>query len=108
MNRLDEDKIEQREIKAPPFTNFALKEYINLKNPIELISILEDVSRGLYGGIYRAKGFVKLPNQILHFEFTNGLYTIEEYSGEEVDNEVVFIGYTIDKTNLRNRFIKIE
>ena len=108
LNRLDEDKIEQREIKAPPFTNFALKEYINLKNPIELISILEDVSRGLYGGIYRAKGFVKLPNQILHFEFTNGLYTIEEYSGEEVDNEVVFIGYTIDKTNLRNRFIKIE
>ena len=36
------------------------------------------------------------------------VYTIEEYSGEEVDNEVVFIGYTIDKTNLRNRFIKIE
>lgn len=108
LNRLDEEKVEQREIKAPPFTNFALKEYINSKNPTELISILEDVSMGLYGDIYRAKGFVKLPNQILHFEYINGLYTIEEYLGDEVENEVVFIGYTIDKTNLRNTFIKVE
>ena len=108
LNRLDEEKVESREINAPPFKNFAIKEIINLKNPVELVSILEDVSRGLYGEIYRAKGFVKISSHTYHFEFTNGIYTIEEYLGDEVENEAVFIGYTIDKTNLRNRFIKIE
>lgn len=108
LNRLDEEKVESREINAPPFKNFAIKEIINLKNPVELVSILEDISRGLYGEIYRAKGFVKISSHTYHFEFTNGIYTIEEYLGDEVENEAVFIGYTIDKTNLRNRFIKIE
>lgn len=55
LNRLDEEKVEQREVKVPPFTNFALKEFINLKNPTELISILEDVSRGLYGEFIERK-----------------------------------------------------
>ncbi len=89
-----------------PLINFALKNEINLSSIYELISLLEDISRGFYGFINRAKGFINIKNHTYHFELVNTLYSIEEYiQNEKIENEAVFIGYSIDKTNLRNRLI---
>ena len=93
-------------IETIPLINFALKNEINLSSIYELISLLEDISRGFYGFINRAKGFINIKNHTYHFELVNTLYSIEEYiQNEKIENEAVFIGYSIDKTNLRNRLI---
>ncbi len=93
-------------VETIPLINFALKKEINLSSIFELISLLEDISRGFYGFINRAKGFINIKNHTYHFELVNTIYSIEEYlNDEKIDNEAVFIGYSIDKTNLRNRLI---
>ena len=93
-------------VETIPLINFALKKEINLSSIFELISLLEDISRGFYGLINRAKGFINIKNHTYHFELVNTIYSIEEYlNDEKIDNEAVFIGYSIDKTNLRNRLI---
>ena len=93
-------------IETIPLINFALKKEINLSSIYQLISLLEDISRGFYGNINRAKGFVEIKEHIYHFELVNTLYSIDEYlTNNKVENEAVFIGYSIDKTNLRNRLV---
>lgn len=111
----DEEDLESKkissEIKTLPLINFSLKRSINLTSIYQLISILEDISRGFYGEILRSKGFIKIKERIYHFEMVNNLYTIEElFNFQNIVNEseAVFIGYNIDKTNLRNRFILIN
>ncbi len=114
---INKEKLDDREltkkIKEVPVTNFSLKREINLTSEYELISILEDISRGYYGLINRAKGFIKIKDKMYHFEMVNGIYTLTEYIPENIDNsegivkesEVVFIGYSIEKMKLRNRFV---
>lgn len=111
----DEEDLESKkissEIKTLPLINFSLKRSINLTSIYRLISILEDISRGFYGEILRSKGFIKIKERIYHFEMVNNLYTIEElFNSQNIVNEseAVFIGYNIDKTNLRNRFILVN
>lgn len=111
----DKDKISSEEIKSKvnplPLTNFSLKDAIKIDSEYELISILEDVSRGEYGLVNRAKGFINISKRTYHFEYVNGIYSLTEYlkkEGETIDSEVVFIGYQIDKTGLRSRLIKVE
>ena len=95
--------------KVKPFdlTNFSIKKEINLVSIYQLISLLEDVTRGFYGSINRAKGFIKVESHIYHFELVNNKYTIEEFlnASEVKYSEAVFIGFNIDKTGLRSRLV---
>lgn len=78
----------------PSLTNFSLKGEIHLSSIYQLISFLEDVSRGIHGDIIRMKGFIKIIDLIYHFEFTNGLYSLTESNIEDIkEDEIVFIGY---------------
>ena len=53
-----------------------LKEYINLTSEYELISLLEDITRGVYGDITRSKGYIKIQNKTYHFEISNNIYNL--------------------------------
>lgn len=108
---VDKEKLESKKLDTKvnplPLVNFSLKKDIAFTSVYQLISLLEDISRGFYGDILRTKGFIKIEDKIYHFEMVNGLYTLEEYfNKEEVkESEAVFIGYSIDKTKLRARLV---
>lgn len=108
---VDKEKLESKKLDTTvnplPLVNFSLKKDIAFTSVYQLISLLEDISRGFYGDILRTKGFIKIEDKIYHFEMVNGLYTLEEYfNKEEVkESEAVFIGYSIDKTKLRARLV---
>lgn len=94
-------------VKPLDLTNFSIKKEINLTSVYQLISLLEDITRGFYGSINRAKGFIKIESHIYHFELVNDKYTIEEFLNvsEVKFSEAVFIGFNIDKTGLRTRLV---
>lgn len=94
-------------VKPLDLTNFSIKKEINLTSVYQLISLLEDITRGFYGSINRAKGFIKIESHIYHFELVNNKYTIEEFLNvnEVKFSEAVFIGFNIDKTGLRTRLV---
>lgn len=94
-------------VKPLDLTNFSIKKEINLTSIYQLISLLEDITRGFYGSINRAKGFIKIESRIYHFELVNNKYTIEEFlnASEVKFSEAVFIGFNIDKTGLRTRLV---
>lgn len=94
-------------VKPLDLTNFSIKKEINLTSVYQLISLLEDITRGFYGSINRAKGFIKIESHIYHFELVNNKYTIEEFLNvsEVKFSEAVFIGFNIDKTGLRTRLL---
>lgn len=93
-----------REVKTPNLINFSLSKGVKLNSIYELIYLLEDITRGIYGNINRAKGFIKIKSHIYHFELVNNKYTIEEYLNKDEikESEVVFIGNKIYKTKLRS------
>ena len=85
-----------------------IKQFIKFNSLYELISLLEDITRGFYGNIVRSKGNIKTFNHIYHFELVNTLYSINEINdiNNEVKNsEIVFIGYSVNKLTLRNRMV---
>lgn len=94
-------------VKPLDLTNFSIKKEIYLTSVYQLISLLEDIIRGFYGSINRAKGFIKIESHIYHFELVNNKYTIEEFLNvsEVKFSEAVFIGFNIDKTGLRTRLV---
>lgn len=105
INKEDRKSINaSREVKTPNLMNFSLSKGVKLNSIYELIYLLEDITRGLYGNINRAKGFIKIKSHIYHFELVNNKYTIEEFLNKEEikESEVVFIGNKIYKTKLRS------
>ena len=64
-DEIDEDKLITNYIK-PSLTNFSLKGEIHLSSIYQLISFLENVSRGIYGDIVRMKGFIKIIDHLYH------------------------------------------
>ena len=85
-----------------------IKQFIKFNSLYELISLLEDITRGFYGNIIRCKGNIKTFNHIYHLELVNTLYSINEINdlNNEVKNsEIVFIGYSVNKLALRNRMV---
>ena len=73
----------------------------SLKNPGELVVLLEDCLHGNFGHIARAKGTIPVGGETLRFDLADNLYSI---SGSPIeDNECVFIGTHLDKLSICSR-----
>lgn len=73
------------------------------RNPGELVVFLEDLLRGEYGHIARAKGTLWVGKELLRFDLAERMYLFTE----SPDNicQSVFIGKYIDEDKLRKRLI---
>jgi G3E family GTPase len=66
----------------------------SLKNPAQLIMLLEDCLRGDMGSIVRAKGTLPVGKETLRFDLADNLYTISD-SSQEI-SQCVFIERDLD------------
>ena len=73
------------------------------RNPGELVVFLEDLLRGEYGHIARAKGTLWVGKELLRFDLAERMYLFTE----SPDNicQSVFIGKYIDEDKLRKRLV---
>lgn len=74
-----------------------------------LLAFLEELIRGTYGSIIRAKGFVQAGSHLLRFDVVDGCYSItgmdESASGSASAAKTVFIGTEIRRNLLWRRLI---
>lgn len=89
--------------------NLAQPQQITLKNvglatPAELIILLEDILRGRFGYIPRAKGVVRVGAEHLRFDLADGLYAIIGADEKSPESQCTFIGNHLDAKGLRTRF----
>lgn len=74
-----------------------------LKDENKLLYLLEDIIRGRFGNIVRAKGFIKCGNTNLRYDVAGERYAVT--GAEESDvSDVVFIGKDINRKLLREEF----
>ncbi len=76
---------------------------VELPSPVHLISLLEMICFGVFGKIYRAKGFLPCAGQWLKFDLVDGIYQISGCEEQE-DSRAVFIGNELLRTDLRRLF----
>lgn len=89
--------------------NLGQPQQITLKNVAlsslaELIILLEDVLRGRFGYIPRAKGVVLVGAEYLRFDLADNLYAIIGADEKEPKSQLTFIGNRLDVEGLRARF----
>ena len=74
---------------------------VSLPSPVHLISFLEMVTFGVYGEIFRAKGFLPCGGQWLRFDIVDTTYSI---TGVELQPEArtVFIGNNLNRQGIRS------
>ena len=89
--------------------NLGQPQQITLKNvalssPAELIVLLEDILRGSFGYIPRAKGVVLVGTEYLRFDLADNLYAIIGADEKEPKSQLTFIGNRLDVEGLRARF----
>ncbi len=78
---------------------------VSMKCPEQLFLLLEELIRGKYGNIFRAKGQIKAGEQRFRFDVADGQYSM--IGGEiEVEDKVVFIGTEISRQNIRRHFLR--
>ena len=92
---------ERPESEAPLPEEFSL-EGIRANSHAYLICFLEDLVRGEFGGIIRAKGHIKINDETLRFEVADRTYYITGAGGEAADS-AVFIGHGIKRQALRKK-----
>lgn len=74
-----------------------------LENENQFIILLEDIIRGRFGDIARAKGFIKCGKSFLRFDVAGERYAIT--GAKETDElEIVFIGKNLNRKLLREIF----
>lgn len=73
-----------------------------LANPGELVVLLEDILRGEFGRIPRAKGTLKAGPEMLRFDLADGLYAVSG-AAADAETQCVFIGAPIAERALRKR-----
>lgn len=74
-----------------------------LENENQFIILLEDIIRGRFGDIARAKGFIKCGKSFLRFDVAGERYAIT--GAKETDElEIVFIGKKLNRKLLREIF----
>ena len=76
---------------------------VSLRSPDRLIYTLENLIRGEFGNIVRAKGFLKANDIGLSFDMADNRYSIMFTESVE-DAKIVFIGQDIKRQKLR-RFL---
>ena len=90
-------------------TNFdsIILENVSMFNPSEFIYLLEDIIRGFYGNIIRAKGGFMIGSIGLKFDLVDNKYSI--LSCDAIDkSSLVFIGKDINKKKLEKKFFKLD
>ena len=90
-------------------TNFdsIILENVSMFNPSEFIYLLEDIIRGFYGNIIRAKGGFMIGSIGLKFDLVDNKYCI--LSCDTIDkSSLVFIGKDINKKKLEKKFFKLD
>lgn len=74
-----------------------------LRNPAELVVLLEDVIRGELGGITRAKGVLRCGGEWLRFDAADSRYCVTGAEGYAQETQCVFIGRTVKRRALFDR-----
>lgn len=74
-----------------------------LENENQFIILLEDIIRGRFGDIARAKGFIKCGKSFLRFDVAGERYAITG-ANETDELEIVFIGKKLNRKLLREIF----
>ncbi len=69
-------------------------------SPAALVMFLEDVLRGRFGNVVRAKGNVHAGNDLLRFDVAGGQYCVTGAEEEGGEAKAVFIGKGLDKAAL--------
>lgn len=77
---------------------------VRLSSPTELIVLLEDMLRGRFGYIPRAKGIVRVGGEFLRFDLADGLYAIIADEEKQPLSQCTFIGHSIDVKGILARF----
>ncbi len=89
---------------APLPESFSL-EGISAPSLAHFICFAEDLVRGEFGCCLRAKGYVNVGDELLHFEVSGGRYFIEGVSADEKP-VAVFIGYGLKRQALRRKLFR--
>jgi len=86
------------------FDSLALED-VSISNPSRFVLLLEDIIRGFYGNIIRAKGSLVVGDVGLKFDLADTKYSVLTDDTVSSSN-IVFIGKDIDKDRLKKIFIK--
>lgn len=81
-------------------------EKVTIPNPVFLINLLDEIARGIYGNISRAKGILPTGDgRTLQFDYVDSLYSIREFDSE--DSKAVFIGNGLKIKELEKRLSSV-
>ena len=86
------------------FDSFSL-EHISIRSVERFIIFLENLIRGIYGNVFRAKGSFSIKGLPLRFDVADSRYQIE-IDTNNISNKVVFIGTDIKKQKIREIFFE--
>ena len=75
-----------------------------LESPGGLILLLEDMLRGEFGSVVRAKGTLRAGGEWVRFDVADGLYAVTGTEDDDPATQCVFIGRNLDREALRGRF----
>lgn len=78
-------------------------EGVYLEKPEQLLVLMEELIRGHYGNIIRAKGSLRAGDQLFRFDMADGIYSVTGME-EEMLGKAVFIGNHIRRQRLRASF----
>lgn len=92
------EKIEQKKMVKMESVSFV---DVSMDNPVFLINLLDELTRGVYGNIRRSKGIIPCGKRYYQFDYVDGLYSIREFDIEE--KKLVFIGDHIKTNQLEKR-----
>lgn len=79
--------------------SFTLK-HVHMRSPESLFLFLEDLIRGYFGNVFRAKGQLPAGDTWLQFDVADSRYSIIDCE-QAADSEVVFIGTDIHRQPIR-------
>ncbi|ESL04460.1 CobW/P47K family protein [Catonella morbi ATCC 51271] len=78
---------------------------ISVRSVEKFIIFLENLIRGLYGNVFRAKGSFTVKGLNLRFDVADNRYMVE-LDTDEISDKVVFIGNDIKKQKIREIFFE--
>lgn len=78
---------------------------ISVRSVEKFIIFLENLIRGLYGNVFRAKGSFSIRGLNLRFDVADNRYLVE-LDTDEISDKVVFIGNDIKKQKIREVFFE--
>ncbi len=103
--KYDGSKIkESREEQAALPDSFSMSK-VYVQSPELLLCFLEDLIRGKFGDVFRAKGHFLAGKRTLSFDVSDGRYCVTG-TDAETDGKVVFIGKDIHRQEIRRYFFR--